>query len=160
MKKFLILVLTLFISSFIYAAPSKNNDGIVANDTIHQHYQKMKQDFEKIIKELNVSDKQKEQMKETMQADISRKKELRQQIRQKSDLIDEELLKENIDTNTINNLTTEIQQLTAEISKINIESKLKVRSILSFKQYTKMEQNRKETMKKIKQEKTNTPLQK
>ena len=67
--------------------------------------------------------------------------------------IDEELLKENIDMNVINQLATEIQQTSADISRINIESKLKVRSVLSFEQYTKMEQNRKEMMEKFKKEK-------
>ena len=145
MKKFLTLVLTLFISSFIYAAPPQKDNNIPAEPP-HAHQQDMKQHFNKLIKELNITEEQQEKMKEMMQADISRKKELRQEIRQKSEAIDEELLKEKVDMNAINKLSQEIQQLNAEISKINIESKLKVRSTLTFDQYTKMEQNRKSKM--------------
>jgi hypothetical protein len=60
-------------------------------------------------------------------------------------------MKENLDTETINKLTHEIQQLSAEISKLNVESKLNVRNILSFKQYSRMEQARMQMMDKFKQ---------
>ena len=146
MKKFLSLVLTLFLSGFIYAAPPQKSNNNMPQEPSHKHQQNMKQNFDRLIKELNISEEQQEKIKEMMQTDISRKKELRQQIKEKSDSIDEELLKENIDMNVVNKLAQEIQQLSAEISKINIESKLKVRSTLTFDQYSKMEQTRKSQM--------------
>ena len=46
----------------------------------------MKQDFDKISKELNITDEQKQKINELMQADLSKKKELRQQIKQKMNI--------------------------------------------------------------------------
>ena len=109
-------------------------------------------DFEKMAKELGITDEQKDRLNAMMKEDMSRKKELREVIKQKMEAIDAELLKENIDMNAINALAAEIQQTSADISRINVESKLKVRSVLSFEQYTKMEQNRKEMMEKFKKE--------
>ena len=80
---------------------------------------------------------------------------LRQQIKEKSNAIDEELIKEKFDIHVINKLAEEIQQLNAEIAKINIESKLNVRSILTFEQYSKMEKARKQTIENLKQGKEN-----
>lgn len=143
MKKIISLVLTLFISSFIYAAPA---------DPMHKQQDQLKQDFDKISKELNITDDQKQKINELMQADIAKKRELRQQIRQKSESIDEELMKEKPDMKKINDVSTEIQKLNAEIAKINIKSKLNVRSILTYDQYSRMEKARKQLMEKFKQE--------
>ena len=155
MKKILSLVLTLFVSSFIYAAPPKSDKGNMPPEPPHKQQQQMKVDFEKIAKELNITDEQKQKINELMRADLEKKKLLRQQIKQKSDAIDEELIKEKFDIHVINKLAEEIQQLNAEIAKTNIESKLNVRSILTFEQYSRMEQARKQTIENFKQEKNN-----
>ena len=60
--------------------------------------------------------------------------------------------------NVVNGLAAEIQQLNAEISKINIESKVNVRNILTFDQYSRMEQARRQMMDKFKQLKSNKPI--
>jgi Spy/CpxP family protein refolding chaperone len=101
---------------------------------------------------LNITDDQKQKINELMQADITKKRELRQQIRQKSESIDEELMKEKPDMKKINDISTEIQKINAEIAKINIESKLNVRNILTYDQYSRMEKARKQLMEKFKQE--------
>ena len=150
MKKFLSLVLTLFVSSFVFSSLSKENKKSMTPTSPNNYQLEMKQDNDKISKELNITDEQKQKINELMKADLSKKKELRQQIKQKMNIIDEELMKENLDTETINKLTQEIQQLSAEISKLNIESKLNVRNILSFKQYSRMEQARMQMMDKFK----------
>ncbi len=155
MKKFLSLALTLFVSSFIYAAPQRQDKGNIPSDSPHKYQQQMRQDFEKISKELNITEEQKQKINELMQADLTKKKELRQQIKEKSDAIDEELMKEKFDIYVVNKLSEEIQQLNAEIAKINIESKLNVRNILTFEQYSRMEQARKQAMEKFKQVKEN-----
>lgn len=152
MKKFLSLALTLFVSGAVFAAQPQENKDNPMNEPPHYNQQKMKQEFDKIAKELNITEEQKQKMNEMMKADMSKKRELRQQIMQKMESVDEQLMKETIDMNEINKLAIEIQQLNAEISRINIESKLKVRSILSFEQYKKMEQNRKQMMEKFKQD--------
>lgn len=151
MKKILSLAVALLVSSSLYAVPPQDKGDVA--EPQHMHHQKMGPDFAKIAEELNITEEQKTALNNMMKEDMSRKKELRQVIRQKMEAIDEELLKENIDMNVINQLATEIQQKSADISRINIKSKLKVRSVLSFEQYTKMEQNRKEMMEKFKKEK-------
>ncbi len=151
MKKILSLAVALLVSSSLYAVPPQDKGDVA--EPQHMHHQKMGPDFAKIAEELNITEEQKTTLNNMMKEDMSRKKELRQVIRQKMEAIDDELLKENVDMNVINQLATEIQQTSADISRINIESKLKVRSVLSFEQYTKMEQNRKEMMEKFKKEK-------
>jgi len=143
MKKIISLVLTLFISSFIYAAPA---------DPMHKQQDQLRQDFDKISQELNITEDQKQKINELMQADIAKKREIRQQIKQKSESIDEELMKEKPDMKKINDVSTEIQKMNAEIAKINIESKLNVRNILTYDQYSRMENARKQLMEKFKQE--------
>ncbi len=155
MKKIVSLVLMLFVSSFVYAAPPKQDKANMPPEPPQKQQDHLRQDFDKISKELNITDEQKQKINELMQSDLAKKKVLRDQIRQKSELIDEELIKEKFDMNVINNLSTEIQQLNAEISKINIESKLNVRNILTFDQYSRMEQARKQMMEKFKQAKLN-----
>ena len=151
MKKILSLAVALLLSSSLYAVPPQEKGDVPGH--AFGHHQKMTgPDFEKLAKDLNITDDQKAQLNEMMKEDMSRKKELRQTIREKMELIDEELLKENIDMNAVNQLAAEIQQTSADISRINIESKLKVRSVLSFEQYTKMEKNRKEMMANFKKE--------
>ena len=151
MKKILSLAVALLVSSSLYAVPPQDKGDVA--EPQHMHHQKMGPDFAKIAEELNITEEQKTALNNMMKEDMSRKKELRQVIRQKMEAIDEELLKENVDMNVINQLAAEIQQTSADISRINIESKLKVRSVLSFEQYTKMEQNRKEMMKNFKKDK-------
>ena len=149
MKKLLCLALALFVTTSLYAMPPQEKGDMP--EPPHMHHQKGP-DFEKIAKELNITDDQKAQLNEMMKVDMERKGELRKQVKEKMDAINDELLKENVDMNVINALAAEIQQTSADISRINIESKLKVRSVLSFEQYTKMEQNRKEMMEKFKNE--------
>ena len=150
MKKILSLAVALLVTTSLYAVPPQEKGDMP--EPPHQHFQKMGPDFEKIAKELNITDEQKAQMNEMMKVDMERKQELRKQIKEKMDAISDELMKENIDMNAVNAIAAEVQQLSADISRINIESKLKVRSVLSFEQYTKMEKTRKEMMEKFKKE--------
>ena len=150
MKKILSLAVALLVTTSLYAVPPQEK-GDMPEPPHMMHHQKGP-DFEKIAKELNITDEQKAQMNEMMKTDMERKQELRKQIREKMDAITDELMKENIDMNAVNAIAAEVQQLSADISRINIESKLKVRSILSFEQYTNMEQNRREMMEKFKKE--------
>ena len=150
MKKLLSLAVALLVTTSLYAVPPQDKGDMP--EPPQMHHQKMGPDFEKMAKELGITDEQKDKLNEMMKEDMSRKKELREVIKQKMEAIDAELLKENIDMNAINALAAEIQQTSSDISRINVESKLKVRSVLSFEQYTKMEQNRKEMMEKFKKE--------
>ena len=152
MKKILSLALMLFISSFVFAAPPTQDKPKKKHQSVEQYHVQVTVDFEKIAKELNITDDQKQKINELMRADLTKKHNLRQQIKQKSEAIDEELLKQQVDMNKVTGLATEIQQLNAEISKINIESKINVRNVLSYDQYSRMEMGRRQVMEKYKQE--------
>ena len=152
MKKILSLVLTLFVSSFVFAAPPTQDKQNMKHQSIEKHFIQATVDFEKIAKELNITDDQKQKINGLMRADLKKKHNLRQQIKQKTEAIDEELLRQQVDMNKVTGLATEIQQLNAEISKINIESKINVRNVLSYDQYSRMEMGRRQVMEKYKQE--------
>lgn len=150
MKKLLSFVLVLFISSFVYADSPKNAKGDDIANISQQHKQQMEQDFDNLIKELKINETQQKEIKDLMQNEMTRKRELRHQIRAKISAIDNELLKEKFDMEVIKGFEKEIQELNTQITRINIETKLKVRGILTFEQYTKIEQNRKQAMEKFK----------
>lgn len=152
MKKILSLVLTLFVSSFVFAAPPTQDKQNMKHQSIEKHFIQATVDFEKIAKELNITDDQKQKINGLMQADLKKKHALRQQIKEKSEIIDDELLKEQVDMNKVTGLTTEIQQLNAELAKINIESKINVRKVLSYDQYSRMELGRRQLIEKFKKE--------
>ncbi len=105
-----------------------------------QDMKKMKKSFEEIAKELNLNDEQKQQIETMAKADKEKKKEIRKQIKEKFKAVDEELLKENYDINTINGLTAEIQSLQGEMAKMNIDGKIQMRSILTYDQFKQIEE--------------------
>mgnify|MGYP006390214979 CR=1 FL=1 len=54
MKKFLSLVLTLFVSSFVFAAPPKENKKSMPPTSPNNYQLQMKQDFDKISKDYTI----------------------------------------------------------------------------------------------------------
>lgn len=146
MRKIISLMMILFIAVTVYAViPQQQN--------IQNNQKQLKQDFDKTIQTLNITDEQKQQIKQLMESDIAKRKELKTQMKEKMEAIDNELSKEKYDVSVIENLTKEIEQINLEILKIKVDGKIKMRNILTFKQYLKMEQHRKQVMKKFKHNK-------
>ena len=69
-----------------------------------------------------------------MEKDIAKKK-LRTQIKEKMEAIDNELVKEKYNVSVIENLAKEIEQINLKILRIKIDWKIKMRNILTLKQY-------------------------
>lgn len=105
-----------------------------------QNMKKAKKGFEEIAKEINLTDEQKQQIETMAKADKDKKKEIRKQMKEKFKAIDAELLKENYDINVINGLTADIQALQSEMAKTNIDSKVQMRSILTYDQFKQIEE--------------------
>lgn len=117
--------------------------------------QKAAERFEKTAKELGLTQDQVSQMKEIREQNKIKTKQIIEEIRKKDKAIDEELLKENYDRAVVNNLLQEIRQLSADMSQIRIDDKIKVRSILTQEQFSKIEQNKKDFLLKQKKSKNN-----
>lgn len=117
--------------------------------------QKAAERFYKTAKELGLTQDQIAQMKEIREQNKIKTKQIIEEIRKKDKAIDEELLKENYDRAVVNNLLQEIRQLSADMSQIRIDDKIKVRSILTQEQFSKIEQNKKDFLLKQKKSKNN-----
>lgn len=115
--------------------------------------QKAAEKFDKTAKELGLTQDQIAQMKEIREQNKIKTKQIIEEIRKKDKAIDEELLKENYDRAVVNNLLQEIRQLSADMSQIRIDDKIKVRSILTQEQFSKIEQNKKDFLLKHKNQK-------
>lgn len=115
--------------------------------------QKAAERFDKTAKELGLTQDQIAQMKEIREQNKIKTKQIIDEIRKKDKAIDEELLKENYDRVLVNNLLQEIRQLSADMSQIRIDDKIKVRSILTQEQFSKIEQNKKDFLLKHKNQK-------
>lgn len=97
--------------------------------------------FEKLSKDLNLSDEQKTKI----QALQTEQKEIvpntMKQLRQKYNDLTAELVKEKYDNNTINKITEEIVSLENKAALNRINTKIKMRSILSVEQFKQLEDN-------------------
>ena len=116
-------------------------------------YKLRRNEFNKTAKELGLTQDQIAQMKEIREQNKIKTKQIIEEIRKKDKAIDEELLKENYDRAVVNNLLQEIRQLSADMSQIRIDDKIKVRSILTQEQFSKIEQNKKDFLLKQKKSK-------
>lgn len=113
------------------AAPEQNKN---------KHFDRAKF-FEKLSKDLNLTNEQKAKIqtleaeqKETVPNTIN-------QLKQKYNALTEELIKEKYDNTTINKITEEILALENKISLNRINTKIKMRNILSAEQFKQLEEN-------------------
>ena len=145
---FAVLFLGLAITAFCAEPPKK-----IYLSERQEFEQKAAEKFDKTAKELGLTQDQIAQMKEIREQNKIKTKQIIEEIRKKDRAIDEELLKENYDRVAVNNLLQEIRQLSADMSQIRIDDKIKVRSILTQEQFSKIEQNKKEFLLKHKNQK-------
>lgn len=152
-KNFIIGVVSItFLFSFVDLSFCDTSKKISSRQEFEQ---KAAERFEKTAKELGLTQDQVAQMKEIREQNKIKTKQIIEEIRKKDKAIDEELLKENYDRAVVNNLLQEIRQLSADMSQIRIDDKIKVRSILTQEQFSKIEQNKKDFLLKQKKSKNN-----
>ncbi len=143
MRKIISLIIALVVSGTVYAVTPNNQNNV--------NNQKQKiQELDKAVQSLNITDEQKQQMKQLMESDVAKRKELKEKLREKMEAIDNELAKEKYDIGIIENLEKEIEQIDIKILKIKIDGKVKMRNILTREQFLKMEQHRKHIFGKFK----------
>lgn len=92
----------------------------------------------KHFKDLNLTDKQKEDLKTLKKANSESKKELEKQFRTKVKALNDEFLKEKYSAKEVKNLTKEIKNLSAKLIDNKIAKKEGMRKILTSEQYNKM----------------------
>jgi Spy/CpxP family protein refolding chaperone len=126
----------LFVSVAVYAVTPNNQN-------IENNHEQKRQELDKAVQSLNITNEQKQQMKQLMESDIAKRKELKEKSKEKMEAIDNELAKEKYDISVIENLVKEIEQINLEILKIKIDGKIKMRNILTREQFLRMEQHRK-----------------
>ena len=109
--------------------------------THKKHFEKgkfCKQNFDKKFKDLNLTDKQKEDLKALKKTNFESKKELEKQLQIKVKALNNELLKEKYSTKEVKNITKEIKNLSAKLIDNKIAKKEGMRKILTTEQYNKM----------------------
>ena len=143
MRKIISLIIALVVSGTVYAVTPNNQNNV------NNQKQKIRE-LDKAVQSLNITDEQKQQMKQLMESDVAKRKELKEKLREKMEAIDNELAKEKYDIGIIENLEKEIEQINIKILKIKIDGKVKMRNILTREQFLKMEQHRKHIFGKFK----------
>lgn len=97
-----------------------------------------KKHFDKKFKDLNLTDKQKEDLKGLKKANFESKKELEKQFRTKVKALNDEFLKEKYSAKEVKNLTKEIKNLSAKLIDNKIAKKEGMRKVLTSEQYNKI----------------------
>ena len=143
MRKVISLIIMLLVSVAVYAVTPNNQN-------IENNHEQKRQELDKAVQSLNITNEQKQQMKQLMESDIAKRKELKEKSKEKMEAIDNELAKEKYDISVIENLVKEIEQINLQILKIKIDGKIKMRSILTREQFLRMEQHRKHIFGKFK----------
>ena len=136
MKKIVCLLVSIFLLS--------NASFVVAKEFKHfDDPEKRQEMFNKMTKELNLTDEQISEMEKLRQENKDKVKQIIIQIREKDKEIDAELVKEKYDSAKVNSLLQEIRNLSADMAQMRIEDKIKIRSILTQEQFKKLSKNKK-----------------
>lgn len=135
MKNLKILIYSvLFIAIFMQPALAANEQ------TKNKQFDKAKF-FEKLSKDLNLTDEQKSKIQALEAEQKETVPNTMKALKQKYNDLTAELTKEKYDTATINKITEEILSLENKASSNRINTKIKMRNILSAEQFKKLEEN-------------------
>lgn len=115
-----------------------SNDMDVANQDFNPPERFHKRHFGDKLKKLNLTDKQKEDLKTLKKSYFKTKTELEKQFMTKEKALNDELLKEKYSTKEIKNITKEMKALSAKLIDNKIVKKEGMRKILTSEQYNKM----------------------
>lgn len=94
--------------------------------------------FENKLEKLNLTDKQKEDLKNLKEANIKTMQDLRKEFMEKFKALNDEFLKEKYASKQINSLNKDLQKISSKILDNKIAEKKELRKILSFEQYNKL----------------------
>ena len=106
----------------------------------NEQYVKMfkpKTKYDMLAERLGLSAEQKEKVAKIFEEKKDKEIEFKKQLREKDMLLKQEFDKENIDKNAISKLSEEISNITKELFKLDINTKMELKSILTPEQYNK-----------------------
>lgn len=109
----------------------------------------MKKNFEKMAKELNLSENQKAQIEEHRKANMKEMRDIRKQTTEKNRALKTELDKLNSDKAVINRLMTELKDLHGKQLQSMVDRVMEMKEILTPEQYKKMTESMDKGMKKM-----------
>lgn len=98
----------------------------------------MKKDFDKMAKELNLTDKQKEQIEAHRKQNMDEMKQIRKQLGEKNRALREELGKQDSDKAKIDQLTADLKELHGKQIQSMVDRVNEMKQILTPEQYKKM----------------------
>lgn len=98
---------------------------------------KVKTHFDILAERLGLSDEQKEKFVKILESKREKEFAIKQQLREKDILLKKEFDKENIDKDVIAKLSEEISNLSKDLFKLDIDTKIEIKSILTAEQYNK-----------------------
>ncbi|MFC1666544.1 Spy/CpxP family protein refolding chaperone [Candidatus Omnitrophota bacterium] len=132
---FYIFILGIFLASNAYAWSGKERCFDPGEKEVIKG--KMEARFKEISKELNLTPEQEEQLKAHKTQNREGMKAFRHEISNKRKELREELQKQELDMEKINQLNNELKIIHSEMQDNRLEGILEVRNILSPEQYTK-----------------------
>ncbi len=106
-----------------------------------------------VMRELNLTAEQSEQLKAEKQASRQKRQELQDQIRAKRQELRKELDKNVIDRNAVNTLIGQLKDLQGSLLNLRVDSILSMKQILTPEQFEKLRSLRQEKAEKGPQEK-------
>ncbi len=131
----------------IKSASNKLTDNQIANKkslkkilTNEQYIEifKPKTKYDILAEKLNLSNEQKEKVKTIMEDNDKKIKGLVEKKIEKKNALEDEIEKENCNKDTVSKLMKDISSLSAELFKLKIDTKMKIKSVLTFEQYSQM----------------------
>ena len=114
------------------------NDIDVTNQDFNPYERFHKKHFGDKLKKLNLSDKQKEDLKVLKESNKKAMKELTTKFQTKVNALNDELLKDKYSTKEIKKLTKDIKDISSKLIDTKISKKEGMRKILTTEQYNKM----------------------
>lgn len=127
------------ISSKLIDTKISKKEGIRKILTTEQYNKifKVKTHYDILAERLGLSPEQKEKFIKILENKKEKEFALKQQLREKAMLLKKEFNKENIDKDTISKLSEEISNISKELFKLDIDTKMELKSVLTSDQYNK-----------------------
>ena len=98
---------------------------------------KVKTHYDILAERLGLSPEQKEKFVKILETKQEKEKALRAELREKDIALKKEFDKESIDKDAISNLSEDISKISKDLFKLDIDTKLEIKSVLTSEQYNK-----------------------
>ncbi len=107
----------------------------------YEQYNKLfkhKTKYDILAEKLNLTAEQQEKLTKLMETKKETVLQLKEKMEQKRKDLEEEFNKDNIDKDMISSITKEISEISNDLFKVNIDTKIEMKSVLSQEQYNKL----------------------